>query len=60
MPTNDDHQSSTGPGFIMMLMIFAGFVIGLFMHQSSLGFLVGVGAAFVYAGASWLITRRNT
>ena len=43
----------------MMIMIFAGFIIGLFMRQTSLGFLVGVGAAFVYAVASWLITRRS-
>ena len=39
----------------MMVLIFVGVSIGLWLHQSSLGFVGGLGVALVYALVTWLI-----
>lgn len=44
-------------GFVLALSILAGSMAGVMLHQSSIGFLVGLGVGVVLALAIWVFDR---
>jgi hypothetical protein len=46
-------------GAILAISIIAGSVAGVMVGQSSIGFLVGLGAGVLLALLIWLADRRN-
>lgn len=56
-----DRPSSSGPaagGAILALAILAGSIVGLIVHASTIGFLVGLAVGVAAAVAIWLRDRR--
>jgi hypothetical protein len=46
-------------GFLLSLSVLAGALIGVFLGQPSIGFLVGVGIGLSLAVLIWLLDRRR-
>jgi hypothetical protein len=46
-------------GFVLALSILAGAIAGAAVHQSSIGFLVGLGVGVVLALLIWVLDRRQ-
>lgn len=46
-----------GPGCLMVVAILIGTLIGLRMHQSSLGIVLGAATALAILGLFWLLDR---
>ncbi len=53
-------RSPRAGGFLLILCIFLGVVIGAMRGEPSLGFLIGAGLGVMAAIATWLIDRRRT
>jgi hypothetical protein len=47
-----------GGGFILAVSILVGALVGVFLHQPSIGFLVGLGVGVLLALLVWLLDRR--
>ncbi|MBU6206133.1 MAG: hypothetical protein KGQ42_00445 [Alphaproteobacteria bacterium] len=47
----------SGPGCIMLLLVFAGVGIGLWARLPVLGLAAGTLIALLYAGLAWLVSR---
>ena len=46
-------------GFLLCLSLLAGALIGVFLGQPSIGFLVGVGVGLALVILIWLVDRRR-
>jgi hypothetical protein len=46
-------------GFILALSILVGAIVGAVLHQSSIGFLAGLGTGVALALLIWLLDRRG-
>ena len=46
-------------GFLLCLSLLAGALIGVFLGQPSIGFLVGAGIGLVLVLLTWLWDRRR-
>ena len=44
-------------GFILALSILVGAIVGAMLHQSSIGFLVGLGVGVLLAVLIWVLDR---
>jgi hypothetical protein len=55
---SDSDRSTAGGGCLIALAVLAGVVIGLFMHQPTIGFLAGLALGVAAAVAVWLVDRR--
>ena len=44
-------------GFVLALSIIAGAIGGAMLHQSSIGFLIGLGVGVVLAVLIWVLNR---
>jgi hypothetical protein len=51
-------RSTAGGGCLIAVAVLAGVVIGLALHQPTIGFLAGLGLGVVAAIWVWLIDRR--
>ncbi|CAA9523675.1 MAG: hypothetical protein AVDCRST_MAG09-2218 [uncultured Sphingomonas sp.] len=52
-------RSPMAGGFLLVLCIFLGVVIGTMRGEPSLGFLIGTGLGVAAALATWLVDRRR-
>jgi len=52
-------RTTQAGGFILALSILAGTIAGVVLHQSSIGFLVGLGVGVVLALLVWALDRRS-
>jgi hypothetical protein len=50
-------RSTQAGGFILALSILVGVVAGVALHQSSIGFLIGLGVGIVLALLIWVLDR---
>jgi uncharacterized membrane protein (UPF0136 family) len=57
--TRPGRKTSRAGGSILALSILAGTVIGVFAHESSIGFLGGAALGLALLGAVWWIDRRR-
>jgi len=55
---SDSDRSTAGGGCLIALAVLAGVVVGLFAHQPTIGFLVGLALGVAAAVAVWLVDRR--
>ena len=46
-------------GFLLCLSLLAGALIGVFLGQPSIGFLIGVGIGLALVILIWLLDRRR-
>jgi hypothetical protein len=46
-------------GFLLSVCLLAGALIGVFMGQPSIGFLIGAGIGLTLAIAIWLLDSRR-
>lgn len=46
-------------GFLLCLSLLAGALIGVFLGQPSIGFLIGVGIGLTLVLLIWLVDRRR-
>lgn len=52
-------RSPMAGGFLLVLCIFLGVIVGAMRGEPSLGFLVGTGLGVAAAVATWLVDRRR-
>ena len=52
-------RSPMAGGFLLVLCIFLGVIVGAMRGEPSLGFLVGTGLGVAAADAAWLVDRRR-
>ena len=52
-------RSPMAGGFLLVLCIFLGVIIGAARGEPSLGFLIGTGLGVAVALAIWLVDRRR-
>jgi len=50
-------RTTQAGGFILALSILAGTIAGVVLHQSSIGFLVGLGVGVLLALLVWVLNR---
>jgi len=55
--TSSDRSTAAG-GCLIALAVLIGVVAGLFAHQPTIGFLVGLAGGVLAAVAVWLVDRR--
>jgi hypothetical protein len=53
-----DSRTSRAGGCLLAVSIMAGVAIGAFRHQTSIGFLAGLGVGLALLGLVWLRERR--
>ena len=56
----DPNRSTAAGGCLIALAVLIGVVAGLFAHQPTIGFLIGLAGGVIAAIAVWLIDRRST
>jgi hypothetical protein len=52
-------RTTQAGGFVLALSILVGAIAGAVMHQSSIGFLVGLGVGVVLALLIWVLDRSQ-
>ena len=52
-------NASLAGGFLLCLSLLAGALIGVFLGQPSIGFLVGAGIGIALLLLIWLLDRRK-
>lgn len=54
----DPKSSTAGGGCLIAIAVLAGVIIGLFVHQPTIGFLGGLAVGVAAAVAVWLSDRK--
>ncbi|MGN6268372.1 MAG: hypothetical protein ACTHM0_00585 [Sphingomonas sp.] len=54
----DPTRSPAAGGCLIAIAVMAGVVVGLFVHQPTIGFLGGLAVGIAAAVAVWLVDRR--
>ncbi len=52
-------RSPRAGGFLLILGIFVGVIVGIWRGEPSLGFLIGTAAGIAAALLVWLVDRRT-
>jgi hypothetical protein len=50
-------RTTQAGGFVLALSILVGVVVGVVLHQSSIGFLAGLGVGALLALLIWILDR---